>query len=66
VNGLGTGKWEIWGSILLSDKDFSLFRIVKTGFGAQPSSCSIGKVVLFSGINLPGREADHSPALVPR
>lgn len=47
-------------------RDFSLFRMVKAGCGAQPASCQIGNEVLFSGINLPGRGAEHSTALVPR
>jgi hypothetical protein len=40
---------------------------VQTGSGAYPASCPMGTVGPFlGGKELPGRDADHSPYLVPR
>jgi hypothetical protein len=42
-------------------------RFFKTGSGAHPTSCTVGSRGTFLGGNArPGRDADHSPHLVPR
>jgi hypothetical protein len=48
-------------------KNFSCSLCVQTGFGAHPASCTLGTggPCLRSKARL-GREADHSPHLVPR
>jgi hypothetical protein len=43
-------------------KDFSSSLCVQTGSGAHPASCTMGT----GGKARPGRDADHSPPLVPR
>jgi hypothetical protein len=43
-------------------KDFSFNLCVRTGSGAHPVSCTMGT----GGKARPGRDADHSPHLVPR
>jgi hypothetical protein len=48
-------------------KDFSCSLCVQTGSGAHPASCTMGTGVLSPGVKArPGRDADHSPYLVPR
>jgi hypothetical protein len=48
-------------------KDFSSSLCVQTGSGAHPASCTMGTRVLSPGVKArPGRDADHSPLLVPR
>jgi hypothetical protein len=39
---------------------------VQTGSGAHPASYPVGTGDFFLGVKRPGREADHSPHLVPR
>jgi hypothetical protein len=48
-------------------KDFSSILCVQTGSGAHPASCPMGTGGPFPrGKARPGRDADHSPHLVPR
>jgi hypothetical protein len=48
-------------------KDFSSIICVQTGSGAHPASCTMGTGGPFLGGKArPGRDADHSPHLVPR
>jgi hypothetical protein len=48
-------------------KDFSSSLSVQTGSGAHPASSPMGTGVPFPGCKArPGRDADHSPHLVPR
>jgi hypothetical protein len=48
-------------------KNFSSNLCVQTGYGAHPASCTVGTVGPFLGGKArPGRDADHSPYLVPR
>jgi hypothetical protein len=47
-------------------KDFSSNLCVQTGSGAHPTSCTMGTGGPFPGGKArPGRDADHSPHLVP-
>jgi hypothetical protein len=47
--------------------DFSSSLCVQTGSGAHPASCTMGTGGPFPrGKARPGRDADHSPPLVPR
>jgi hypothetical protein len=46
---------------------FSSNLCAQTGSGAHPASCTMGTGVLSPGLKWgPGRDADHSPHLVPR
>jgi hypothetical protein len=48
-------------------KDFSSILCVQTGSGAHPVSCTMDTGGPFPGTKArPGRDADHSPHLVPR
>jgi hypothetical protein len=48
-------------------EDFSFSLFVQTGSGAHPASCTMGTGGPFPGGKArPGRDADHSPHLVPR
>jgi hypothetical protein len=48
-------------------KDFSSSLCIQTGSGAHPASCTLGTRGPFSGAKArPGRDADHSPHLMPR
>jgi hypothetical protein len=48
-------------------KDFSSSLCDQTGSGAHPASCTMGTGGPFPGAKAwPGRDADHSPHLVPR
>jgi hypothetical protein len=48
-------------------KDFSSSLCVQTGSGAHPVSCTMRTGGQFPGAKTrPGRDADHSPQLVPR
>jgi hypothetical protein len=48
-------------------KDFSSSLCVQTSSGAHPASCPMGTGVISPGVKArPGRDADHSPHLVPR
>jgi hypothetical protein len=48
-------------------RDFSSILCVQTGSGAHPASCTMGTGGPFPGGKArPGRDADHSPHLVPR
>jgi hypothetical protein len=48
-------------------KDFSSKLSVQTGSAAHPASCTMGNGGPFpGGTARPGRDADHSPHLVPR
>jgi hypothetical protein len=50
-----------------SPADFSSNLCVQTGSGAHPASCPMGTGGPFPGTKArPGRDADHSPHLVPR
>jgi hypothetical protein len=52
---------------LAGAKDFSFVLCVQTGSGAHPASYPLGTGGPFSGVKArPGRDADHSPHLVPR
>jgi hypothetical protein len=49
------------------EKDFSSSLCAQTGSGAHPASCAMGTGGPFpGGKGRPGRDADHSPHLVPR
>jgi hypothetical protein len=55
------------GSIPTGAVDFSSSRCVQTGSGAHPASYPMGTGGSFPGGKArPGRDADHSPHLVPR
>jgi hypothetical protein len=55
------------GSIPGGGKGFFSSLCVQTGSGAHPASCTMGTGVLSPGVKArPGRDADHSPHLVPR
>jgi hypothetical protein len=48
-------------------KDFSSILCIQTGSEAHPASCTMGTGGSFPGGKArPGRDADHSPHLVPR
>jgi hypothetical protein len=48
-------------------KDFFCSLCVQTGSGAHPASCTMGTGGTFPEVKAwPGRDADHSPHLVPR
>jgi hypothetical protein len=48
-------------------KDFSSSLCVQTGSGAHRASCTMGTGGPFPGGKArPGRDADHSPPIVPR
>jgi hypothetical protein len=48
-------------------KDFSSSLCVQTGSEVHPASCTMGTGGPFPGAKArPGRDADHSPHLVPR
>jgi hypothetical protein len=48
-------------------EDFSSILCVQTGSGAHPASCAMGTGDPFPGGKArPGRDADHSPHVVPR
>jgi hypothetical protein len=48
-------------------EDFSSSLCVQTGSGTHPASCPMGTAGPFPGGKArPGRDADHSPHLVPR
>jgi hypothetical protein len=48
-------------------RDFSSILCVHTGSGANPASCPMDTGSPFAGSKArPGRDADHSPHLVPR
>jgi hypothetical protein len=48
-------------------KDFSSSLCVQTGSGAHPESCTMSTGgTIPGGKARPGRDADHSPHLVPR
>lgn len=46
-------------------KGFSVFQSVKTGCGAHPPSHQMDTGVSCPTEKQPGREADHSPRLIP-
>jgi hypothetical protein len=46
-------------------ENFSLLHSAQTGSGAHPASYSLSIGISFPGVKLPGRETNHSPALVP-
>jgi hypothetical protein len=49
------------------ERIFPLSLFVQTGSGAHPASYQMGTGGPFSGAKArPGREADHSPHLVPK
>jgi hypothetical protein len=55
------------GTIPGRGKGFSSILCVQTGSEAQPASCTVGTGGSFPGGKArPGRDADHSPHLVPR
>jgi hypothetical protein len=65
ATGCSTGRsrfdpWQRW-------KDFSSSLCVQIGSGAHPASCTMRTEGPFPGVKArPGRDADHSPHLVPR
>jgi hypothetical protein len=55
------------GSIPDRGRGFSSSLCVQTGSGAHPASCTVGTGDPFpEGKARPGRDADHSPHLVPK
>jgi hypothetical protein len=64
---LRTGRPGDRGSIPGRGKGFSSSLCVQTGSGAHPVHCTMGTGGPFYGAKTrPGRDADHSPYLVPR
>jgi hypothetical protein len=67
VSGYGLGDRAIDVRSLAEARDFSLKLCVQTASQAHPASCTAGTVgPLPGGKARPGRDADHSPYLVPR
>jgi hypothetical protein len=62
-----TGDWTTGVRSPAEAKDFSSNLCVQTGSEANPASCKMGTGGPFpGGKERPGRDADHSPHLVPR
>jgi hypothetical protein len=67
VSGYGLDDRAIEVRSLAEAKDFSSSLCVQTGSGAHPASCKMSTGSPFPGAKArPGRDADHSPHLVPR
>jgi hypothetical protein len=67
VSGYGLDDRAIEVRSLAGAKDFPSNLCVQTGSGAHPASCARGTGGPFPGAQArPGRDADHSPHLVPR
>jgi hypothetical protein len=67
VSDYGLDNWAIGVQSSAGAKDFSSSLCVQTGSGARPASCTMGTGGPFPGGKArPGRDADHSPHLVPR
>jgi hypothetical protein len=67
VSDYGLDDRAIWVRSTAGAKDFSSSLCVQTDSGAHPASCTIGTGSPFPGGKArPGRDADHSPHLVPR
>jgi len=54
------------GSIPCRSREFFLRHCVQTSYAAQPIFYPMGNEDSSLGVKWPGREADHSPSLVPR
>jgi hypothetical protein len=66
VSGYGLDNWAIEVRSLAEAKDFSSILCVQTGSGVHSASCAMGTEGIFPGGKVrPGRDADHSPHLVP-
>jgi hypothetical protein len=66
VSGYGLDDWAIGVRSPAEAKDFSSNLCVQSGSGAHPASCATGTGGPFpGGKTRPGRDADHSPHLVP-
>jgi hypothetical protein len=67
VSDYGLDDRAIWVRSLAGAKDFSSSLCVQTSSEAHPASCITGYRGSFRrGKAWPGRDADHSPHLVPR
>jgi hypothetical protein len=67
VSGYGLDDRDIEVPSPAEAKDFSPGLCVQTGSEAHPASCTMGTGGPFPGAKArPGRDADHSPHLVPR
>jgi hypothetical protein len=66
VSGYGLDDRAIVVRSLAREKDFSCSLCVRTFSGAHPASFRMGSGALSPGQSAAGREADHSPYLVPR
>jgi hypothetical protein len=67
VSGYGLDDWAIEVRSPAEAKDFSFSLYVVTGSGAHSASCPMGTGAPFPGAKArPGRDADHSPHLLPR
>jgi hypothetical protein len=67
VSEYGLDDWAIGVRSPTGANDFSFSLCDQTGSGAHPVSCPIGTGGPFQGAKArPGRDADHSPHLVPR
>jgi hypothetical protein len=63
----GLDDWAIGVRFPAGARDFSYSLFVQTGSGAHPASCAMGTGGSFPGGKArPGRDAYHSPHLVPR
>jgi hypothetical protein len=61
------GQGRFYNEATLFNWDFSSNVCVQTGSGTHPASCPMGTGDPFLGGKArPGRDADHSPHLVPR
>jgi hypothetical protein len=67
MSGYGLDDRAIEVRSLAEAKDFSSSLCVQTGSGVHPASCKMSTGSPFPGAKArPGRDADHSPHLVPR
>jgi hypothetical protein len=67
VSGYGLDDRAIEVRSPAKQKDFSSSLCVQTGSGAHPASCTMGTGDPFPvAKRRPGRDADHSPHLMPR
>jgi hypothetical protein len=63
----GLDDWKIEVPFPAEAEDFSSSLCVQTGYGTLPASCTMGTGGPFPGGKArSGRDADHSPHLVPR
>jgi hypothetical protein len=67
VSGYGLDDWAIGVRSPAGAKDFSSILCVQTGYGVHPASRKIDTGSPFPGGKArPGRDANHSPHLVPK